>query len=291
MIEYFEQREIDSPRVVAEMLLAHILQCERMRLYMEVDRPASPDELARLRDLVRRAANDEPVQYLVGEAWFFAKPFAVDRSTLIPRPSTETLVECVTRYVRSAPGYDDASDGPLVLDVGTGTGCIAISLALQLPHARAIATDIEPQAIDLARGNAERHRVTDRITFNVGNLFEPVRERPEWGQFNVICANPPYISDAEWVDPSMVGRNVRHQEPERALRGGPDGLAVIRPLIEQATRALAPGGLLAVEIGHAQRQAVIDLVAAQRGLGDPRVVKDQEGYWRVLLAERDDAPS
>jgi release factor glutamine methyltransferase len=278
MTSHFQARGIDSPRVVAEMLLSHVLGCERMRLYMESDRPATAVELATLRLLAARAAAHEPVQYLVGQTWFFSRAFEVDRSTLIPRPSTETLVEHVLHWLRATPGHAD----PLMADIGTGTGCIAISLAAQLPGAHVIATDVEPGALELASRNAARHRVEDRIEFLPGALLEPLRHVPAIARFDVICSNPPYISDREW---EAVAPNVREFEPAGALRGGADGLDVIRPLIAGSGQWLKPGGLLAVEIAHSQRDAALELARAA-GLVDPGVLKDHEGLWRVLLATR-----
>ena len=177
---FLAERTIDSPRVCAELLLSHVIGCERTRLYMEVDRPASPTELARLRELVKRAGQHEPVQYLVGETWFHARPFHVDRSTLIPRPATETLVELAVQWARER-------GGPVrMLDVCTGSGCVAISVvaALVTPRrgtteppvspmeATAVASDLVPAAIDLALRNATRHGLQARIEFRTGDLFE-----------------------------------------------------------------------------------------------------------------------
>lgn len=278
MTDHFTAKAVDSPRVVAEMLLSHVLDCERMRLYMEADRPASTVELATLRGLVQRAASHEPVQHLVGHAWFFGKQFAVDRSTLIPRPSTETLVEHVIRWLRANPGHAE----PVIADVGTGTGCIAISLALSLPEARIIATDDVPEAIQLAKKNAESHGVAARIDFREGSLFEPVR-RDGVARFDVIASNPPYVPDHEW---DAVERNVKDFEPASALRGGHDGLDFIRPLIAEAPSMLVPGGLLAIEIAECQRESATELARATNQLGNIDVLKDHEGLWRVLTAER-----
>src|SRR5262245_30305238 len=140
MAEHFESKQIDSPRVVAEMLLAHVLGCERMKLYMEADRPASASELTTLRELVARAPKHEPVQYLVGHAWFFGRQCEVNRSTLIPRPCTETLVEHIIQWRRLNPGHA----APLIADIGTGTGCISVSLAAQIADGRVVATDVVP---------------------------------------------------------------------------------------------------------------------------------------------------
>lgn len=281
MTEHFTAKEVDSPRVVAEMLLAHVLGCERLRLYMEVDRPASAPELSRLRDLVARAAKHEPVQYLVGEAWFFGKPYSVNRSTLIPRPCTETLVEHVLQWHRLNPGHLN----PLIADIGTGTGCIAISLAAQIPDSRVIATDVIPEALDLAKSNAARHKVSDRMEFRLGSGVEPlVSGGPPGERYDVICSNPPYISDAEWE--TQVDRNVKGHEPDSALRGGVDGLYVIRPLIAQSPALLKPGGLFVIEIAASQKEAVIVLANQNELLENPMVLKDHEGLWRVLAAHR-----
>jgi release factor glutamine methyltransferase len=286
MGERFKSKGIDSPRVVAEMLLAHVLSCERMRLYMDSDRPASEAELSTLRDLVARAAKHEPVQYLVGAAWFFSRQFKVNRSTLIPRPSTETLVEHVLQWLRVNPGHAT----PLIADIGAGTGCIGISIAAQTPAAHVIATDIVQEALDLSRDNAQTHHVAERMEFVLGPGANALVQAQEAGQagglgarFDAILSNPPYVPDNEW---GAVAANVKDFEPASALRGGADGLDVIRPLITEAAPLLQPGGLLAIEIPHAQKDAVIELAAQTRALENIDVLKDHEGLWRVLTATR-----
>jgi release factor glutamine methyltransferase len=260
------------------MLLSHVFGCDRMRLYMEVDRPAQPLELASLHELIARAARHEPVQYLVGHAWFFARQFVVTESVLIPRPCTETLVEHAIQWFRAAPGHAE----PVIADVGTGTGCIAISLALQLASAHLVATDVSEAALAVARRNAADHGVDDRIEFREGPGLDPLAAEPG-AAYDVICSNPPYICDAEWAD---VPANVKDYEPQLALRGGPDGLDVIRPLIAGAGRLLRPEGRLLVEIADRHHDAVIALVEASETLANPVVFKDHEGLWRLLVAER-----
>lgn len=281
MIGHFESRQIDSPRVVAEMLLSHVLNCERMRLYMEVERPASAAELAQLRDLVTRAAKHEPAQYLTGHAWFFSRPFEVSRATLIPRPSTESLIEQALQWRRSAPERANL----VIADIGTGTGCIAVSLAAQIKEARVVATDIVPEALELARRNAARHRVDDRIEFRLGDGVAPLTAGAVGERYDVICSNPPYVSDAEWNE---LEPNVKLYEPASALRGGADGLGVIRRLLRDAPPLLLPGGQLLIEIGHHQRDTVLAIAQAQPMLIDAVVLKDHEGFWRVLAATRRD---
>ncbi len=281
MTGHFQHKGIDSPRLTAEFLLAHVIGCDRMRLYMEVDRPAQPLELASLRDLVTRAAASEPVQYLVGEAWFFGRPYAVGPAVLIPRPSTETLVEHVLQRCRAAPGR-----ATLLADVGTGCGCIAVSLAARLPEAHVVATDVSADALEVAAANAGRHGVADRIEFLAGDCLEPLRSAAGSRRYDVICSNPPYVSDAEWA---QVAPNGRDHEPPLALRGGPDGLDVVRPLVAGAGALLEPGGQLVVEIADAHRDAALGL-AAEAGFDNALVLKDHEGLWRVLAAEQPASP-
>jgi release factor glutamine methyltransferase len=287
---FLTERSVDSPRVCAELLLGHVLGCERTRLYMEVDRPASPKELAQLRELVKRAGQQEPVQYLVGETWFHARPFFVDRSTLIPRPATETLVEHAVAWARAGGATVRA------LDLCTGSGCVAVSVvaALVTPRrgtmeppvapldARVVATDLVPAAVDLAIRNAERHGVRDRIDLRVGDLFEPLLD-DEAGTFELLLANPPYISDAELA---ACAPNVRDHEPPTALRGGPDGLRVVEPLVRGAARWLRPGGRLLVEIAASQGASARRLAESCDALRFVSVERDHEGLNRVLVADR-----
>lgn len=273
----FEQKGIDSPRVCAEMLLAHVLNQPRLKLYMDPHRPASDLERAAFRGLVERAMKDEPVDYLVGLAPFFSLMFQVSPAVLIPRPSTETLVEHVLQHHRRTPGFA----GPRIADVGTGSGAIIISLAKQLiktdPAATFIATDISADALAVAKENAQTHGVADRIDFRQGDLLEPLKGE----RLTYLCSNPPYIPDHEW---DAVQPNVKDHEPTGALRAGHDGLDCIRPLIEQATGVLADPGQLVVEIAACQKQHVIDLAGAH-GLRHPSVLVDHEALPRVLVAD------
>lgn len=277
MRDAFTRAEIDSPRLCAEMLLAHTLGCERLRLYMDADRPAAPGERDALRDLVGRALKHEPVQYLVGEAWFYSLPFSVNRDVLIPRPASETIVELVLHYARAEPGFERG----LIADVGVGSGCLITTVLKNLPEARGVAVDISPEAIEVARANAERHAVADRLEFREGDLLAPLSDLA--GQLHYLVANPPYIPDHEWDD---VEPNVKDHEPESALRGGKDGLRFVRPLIESGHTFLRKGGLLAVEIAASTRSEVLDLARANDQLLGPRVEDDSDGLPRVLVATR-----
>jgi release factor glutamine methyltransferase len=295
---YLAERGVEDARLTAELLLAHVLDCERLRLFMDVDRPASTEELSRLRPMVKRVVGHEPVQYVLGEGWFYGGSFEVNRSTLIPRPCTETLVEHVIWHVRrflrgrgETPVWDEVSPAlrgtgvppvalhPPILDIGTGTGCIAVTLAKEMPQARIVATDISEEILALAQRNALKHEVAARIDFRIGSLFEPVGSDE---RFDIICSNPPYVPDHEWPD---VPRNVKEYEPETALRGGVDGLDLVRPLIAQSIQHLSPGGLLAVEIASVQKDEVLHL-AREAGFTSAEGVKDHEQKTRVLLARK-----
>ena len=269
---------VESPRLCADLLVAHVLGCDRLRLYVDPDRPASAEERDRLRGLVARALAHEPVQYLVGEGWFFSLPFAVDRRVLIPRPETETLVEAVLHAARAQPTLAAG----VIADLGTGSGCVIVAIVKNLPGARGIGIDLSPDALAVARMNADRHGVSDRLDLRCGDLLAPLEAHPVGAALAAIVANPPYIPDAEWDD---VPANVKH-EPESALRGGADGLMFIRPILAGASDHLAPGGLLAVECASTHADAVLDLARAAPGLIDARIERDFEGRPRVLLARR-----
>lgn len=281
MSKAMRERGVDSPRLCAEMLLAHVLKCERLHLYMHADRPATVEERDMLRALTTRALAHEPVQYLVGEAWFFSLPFAVDARVLIPRPATETLVEHALQHFRAA-----GVDSPVIADVCTGSGCIGVAMAKQVPGARVVATDISAGALDVARVNAARHAVDSRIEFRPGDLLAPLRDAAAGAMFDAILSNPPYIPDHEWNTPGMVGRNVKGQEPELALRGGADGLKFVRPLIESAPALLKPGGVLLIEFADSTADEVLRLAQAQTMLREARILKDCDDLPRVLISRR-----
>jgi len=288
MTRRFTDEDFDVPRVVAEMLAAHVFKCERIRLYMDVDRPASAEELAELRGLVRRALDREPVQYLVGTVNFLARSFAVNSSTLIPQPCTEELVEHVIQWIRDhvpEPADDEQKRDLRLADIGCGCGCIALSLAGAFPDAKVVATDVVPEAVELTMRNAARLPVGWNLTPLEGSLLDPLRESAHVHRYDVICSNPPYIPDSEWTG-GLVDPSVKKHVPESALRGGPDGLDFLRPLIAEAPDFLKPGGLLALEHSDSHHEQVLALAKANALLTDARIIKDHDGYCRFLLAER-----
>jgi release factor glutamine methyltransferase len=266
--QHFEKRGVDAPRLTTEVLLAHVLKTTRVRLYVDLDRPLDKAELTAFRALIERRMAGEPTQYLTGVREFYNRPFKVDPRVLIPRPETELLVEAALhRLPKDAPGT--------ALDVCTGSGCIAISLAAERPQATVLATDLSPDACALARENAQALGVAGRVTVLQGDLYAPL---PPDARFDVVVSNPPYIATGEIPTLSAEVR----REPHLALDGGPDGLVLIRKVIEGARRVLKPGGLLAMEIGETQGAALQALLQAA-GFEDARVEKDLERRDRLAF--------
>ncbi len=274
MTKHFEDNAIESPRLISEMLLTHLFGGERIDLYANVDRIATDDERTALRDFVKRTLNHEPVQYIVGKAWFYGMEFHVNSSTLIPRSCTEVLVE---QALQHAPQF--TTDTLRIADIGTGSGCIAVTIAKNL-DATIVATDISQDALELAERNAIQHGVSEKIQFVKGDGVAPI-ESAEC--FHILCSNPPYIPDAEMA---TLDKNVGEWEPKLALSGGEDGLGIIRPLLEKAPNLLVEGGILVVEIASSIRNDVLDLALANPLLKDPKILRDQSGDDRFLRAIR-----
>jgi release factor glutamine methyltransferase len=291
MRQAFTKKGLDAPGLMSEILLAHVLGCERLRLHMEADRPASPLERETLRTLVTRALSHEPVQYLTGEAWFYGSAFKVDRRVLIPRPSTSTIIDEILQHARVTPGFGgpagpSAGEGVLLADLCTGSGCVAITLLKHLAKARAVATDLSDDALAVAAENAARHKVADRLDLLAGDLTAALDAHPvarTEGSLHYLVSNPPYIPDHEWA---AVEPNVKDHEPHLALRGGKDGLDLVRRLFADAPRFLRPGGVLAVEIASSTGQPSLALAQASPLLTNARLVRDLEGHDRVVIATR-----
>ncbi|HCK53356.1 MAG TPA: peptide chain release factor N(5)-glutamine methyltransferase [Planctomycetaceae bacterium] len=261
-----------SPRLDAEILLAQSRGCQRIELYTQYDQELTTEQRAVMRDLVKRRANQEPVAYLVGHREFFGIDFAVDPHTLVPRPDTETLIVELLDLARELP------TPPTILDVGTGSGCIAITLATQLPNALLTAVDISPAALAVAKANAATHDVASRMTFLAGDLFAPLEPTT---RFHFIASNPPYVTSEEL---SQLPHDIRDHEPHTALDGGADGLDIIRRLLITAPDHLVPGGSLLCEISPEQSTRVIELLAEQPAFEPGRIVEDLAGNARVVVA-------
>jgi len=252
----FRGRGIDSPRLDAELLLAHALGATRMQLIVDSKRPLAPPELARFRELVKRRRVREPVAYLLGEREFYGRKFRVDKRVLVPRPDTETLVEVALRRSR------DRSMSMRALDVCTGSGCVATTLGRERVTSRVLATDLSDDALVVARDNALRLGAYN-VAFRRADLFDGIA-----GAFDVITANPPYIPTAEIA---TLDADVRDFEPRGALDGGADGLDLVRRVVDGARALLEYGGVLAVEVGAGQA-------------GEARTCFERSGYVEVDIA-------
>jgi release factor glutamine methyltransferase len=271
--DFLKKKGADSPRLDAEVLLAHALKCARVHLYTHYEDIVSEPDRARFRDLVKKRSEGEPVAYLVGKKEFFSLPLAVSRAVLIPRPDTETLVvEFLTRF--------KTREGVNAVDVGTGSGAIALACLGHHATARFAAIDLSREALAVARSNAEALKLSDRVTFHEGDLLAPVAHA---GPFDAILSNPPYIPTGAIADLDV---GVRDFEPRQALDGGPDGLRVVARLIDEAAPLLAPRGVLLIEIGSDQEKPVRALLEARPELDLAPTVRDAANHPRVVAAAR-----
>lgn len=267
----FAARGIPSPRLDAELIVAHALGVDRVKLYLDLERPLVPEELDTIRGLVARRRHREPIAYILGRREFYGRDMIVTPDVLIPRPDTETLIE---QALALMPEDADAR----VLDLCTGSGCIVVTLLAERPRARAIATDLSPAALSVARMNAERHAVAERVEWRQGDLYDALESGQE--PFDLLVANPPYLAAAERIG---LEPDVRDHEPGMALFSpGTDGLDLVRVIARGAASHLRPGGHVLVEIGASQGAAAASIfegadfrdVTLARDLGDrDRVVR------------------
>ncbi len=265
----------DSPRLTAEALLAHTLGWTRTQLLARLDQSISPEAHAQFDALVARAALGEPLAYLTGHRQFHGLDFLVDARVLVPRPETELLVDLALKFLAvKAETTRDRS----VLDVGAGSGCIAVTLAAKCPAARVTAVDISDEALAVARRNAERHQVAGRITFFKSDLLSSFFLLPS--SFHLVCANLPYIASDE-----LHALPVARHEPALALDGGPDGLLLIRRLLVDLPRQMAPGGRVLLEIGHGQGEAASALAQAAFPYARVHLHHDLAGLERIVAVE------
>lgn len=267
--------ELDQPARLVELLASHYLACPRLELYNRYREPLTPEVCRRLEHGIARLATGEPWQYILGEAEFMGRRFAVDNRVLIPRPETELLVEWM---LACAPLWQISR--PTIIDVGTGSGCIVIMLALLRPHGQYCAGDLDAPILDLARQNAARHGVADQVQFRESRLLAALMTECA----DALVANLPYVPTAEI---NRLAPTVRDFEPRAALDGGRDGLELIRALIPQAAVALKPGGRLFLEIGDRQGAAAQALLA-QSGFREIRLRPDLAGQDRLVKAQKPD---
>lgn len=265
--EWFAKKGVDAPRLTGELLLAHALRCDRVRLYLDFDKPMGEAELAAFRELVKRRADGEPTAYVLGRREFYGRPFLVTPDVLIPRPETELVVEAALSAL---------PEGGRALDLCAGSGAIGVTLALERKGARVVATELSPAALAVARRNAEALGAS--LALLEGDLYAPL---PADARFDVVVGNPPYVPAAELPG---LPREVR-REPAMALDGGPDGLALLRRIVAEAPRWLLPRGTLVLEMheSHAER---LPALCRDAGFAEAEARKDLAGLWRYVVARR-----
>ena len=269
----------DNARRDAELLLLHSLGITKAALLADPSRPfTSPQQTAYEATITRRLRH-EPIQYITGQQEFYGIPLRVTPAVLIPRPETEHLVEAVLKHFQARPPHTDDPARPITIaDIGAGSGAIAIALTAHLPNAHVTALDLSPEALRIAASNAAAHNLSSRIRLLHSDLLEALPAAERYRHFDAIVSNPPYVPIA---DASSLHPQVREHEPSTALFAGTDGLDIYRRLIPQAREALLPGGLLALEIGHGQRDSLAALLSAW---SDVSFLDDLQGIPRVALA-------
>lgn len=267
--EHFTKAGLEKPKVDAEWILAHGLGCSRLNLFLQFENPLLDDVLEKLRPMVRRRAKREPLQYILGDTPFLDLKLITRAGALIPRPETEEMIDRLIREAESPPSS--------ILDLGTGSGAIALALAKAFPAAAVTATDISDEALQLARENAERCQLADRVQFKTARWFDGIE-----GSFDWIVSNPPYLSDDEW---EQAAPEVKDYEPRQALTAGPDGLSDLRTILQSAHQHLNPGGMLTCETGVDQHPALFK-IAQEVGYQTWESQKDFSARPRIFQAWR-----
>ena len=263
--QYFQQKGIATPRLDAEVLLAHLLGTDRVGLYLNYDKPLKEEELKAFREMIQRRSGGEPIAYITGYKEFWGLRFRVTPACLVPRPSTELLVEEALKIARTIPS-------PKILEIGTGCGAVAIALAKELKEAQVVATDISPYALEVAAENAKEHGV--EVVFLQADLF------PEGEVYSLVVSNPPYVPTEKIFE---LEPEVRDYEPPEALDGGEDGLKYFRAIAKEAPEHLSEGGWLILEMGEGQHEQVLDILKRE-GFSSLELVPDLEGIKRVVKA-------
>ncbi len=277
--DYLKKKAIDSPRLTAEILLAHQLDLDRVKLYLDFDRPLNDREVSGYRSLITRRLSREPIQYITGVQEFWSMEFAVDPKVLIPRPESELLVEQVVCLHKEKQSPDGLSTR--ILDLGTGSGVLAIAFARELEDAYIWASDISQEAIDRAILNSRRHGVEERIHFFLGDLFQPIMDRDF--TFDVIISNPPYIASEDF---DSLPPEIRDHEPRVALDGRKEGMFFIEKIIREGSDYLNPGGWLLLEMDPGQITKALKLIEKNNGYGENKCVRDYSHRYRVVMVQK-----
>ncbi len=275
--DYLGKAGVEEPRLCSELLLADVLKWQRIDLYVKFDHCPEQSELGGFRDLVRRCAGHEPIGYLTGKAHFYGLEFEVGPAVLIPRPETEVLVEQGIKFLRQ----DFKRPRPEVLDLCTGSGCVAVAIGVNVIEAEVVGSDKSGAALEVAGRNAARHEVEGRVSLVESDLFGEVSKSGKC-LFDLITANPPYINARDYA---KLDANVRHEPPE-ALLGGEDGLDVVRRIIAEGGEFLAEGGAMMLEVGYDQGKKTAELMTKSGYLGEVRTIKDFQGYERVVAGRK-----
>ena len=271
--KFFAGHNIENPRLDAEVLLADLLNMERINLYVNFDYPLSENELVRYRKRIIKRAKHYPVAYITGTKEFMSLVFSINENVLIPRPETELLVEEVISYCENK-----GIKGPNIVDVGTGSGAIMVSLGYYLSQAKIIGIDIKDETLTVAQGNIKKHELVDRLKVIKGDLLTPLIKMDK-NNVDIVVSNPPYISSEEMKElPAEVKK-----EPVIALAGGKSGLKIYNDLIPQSKKVLVPGGLLILEIAYNQAGAICEIL---KDWDNVSVKKDYAGHDRIVIAEK-----
>jgi release factor glutamine methyltransferase len=277
--DYLKEKQIENPRLTAEVLLAHQLNIDRMSLYINFDQPLNKSELSGYRLLIKRRLQREPLQYITGVQEFWSLDFIVDPQVLIPRPESELLVELAINQLKPPNAFENHP--PKILDLGTGCGALAISLAKEVQEAKIWATDISSGALKLANLNAKKHGVADRIKFKHGDLWNPLINQDI--TFDIIISNPPYIACEEYND---LPPEVRDYEPRSALDGKENGMYYIEKILKGGLRFLNTEGLILLEMAPDQTNEALSLIGQIKDYGGSSRIKDYSHRYRVVMAQK-----
>ncbi len=275
-VDRFRSAGIDRPRTNAELLLGAVLNKSKVDLYLNKDQILTSDEIEKFSRYLKQRISYRPLQYIVGTVEFFGLEFKVDERVLIPRPETETLVEVVIEQLAD-------KENPQIIDLGTGSGAIAVSLATNLKNPSIYATDVSGDALELAKENASGNKVEGHIEFLCGDLFEPLKERNLEGRIDCIVSNPPYVSKDEF---EHLPKEVRDHEPLMALKTDEEGISFHSRIIENSLGLLKKGGILALEVGLGQAHRAADLIRDRKDFKNTEIKRDLGGIERVVVSRK-----
>lgn len=279
-VDTLKKHGIEFPDTNAHTLLSYVLSCDKTQLYANPDKIIKDENITKYKKLVNKRLRHMPLQYITGHVEFMSLDFVVDERALIPRQETEILVETVLNMTNNKTLSDKMIT---IMDIGTGCGNIAVSLAINLQNAQIYASDVSKETLDLAKINIRRHKVADRICLFQGNLFEAFDKHLERGNIDFIVSNPPYVCESEW---NRLDPEIKEHEPRDALVGGKDGLCFYKQIIKDAPEWLKPKGFLILETGESQAEAIIKLAEIKNHFDNIEITKDLQKKERIFSARR-----